>query len=191
VSETPRASSRSTILDCVVALIRSGGTVSLESAARAAGLTKPGLMYHFPTKEALMTGLVDHVIDGYVRVFHAHLPAAEPDRDPAAPIPVPTPEQRLSAYVDWAFSAEIDQSDLVVFTDPRLRGHLTARWTERLQEWVDVPGDLPPERRARLLAARLIADGSWFADASGVLPLTGAERHSVWTVARDLIEETS
>jgi AcrR family transcriptional regulator len=187
VSDTSRSSSRHAILDGVVALIRNGGTVSLESAARAAGLTKPGLMYHFPTKEALMTGLVDHVVDGYVRVFRAHLPATASADDPDAP----TPEQRLRAYVDWAFSADIDQSDLVVFTDPRLRDHLTARWTERLQEWVDVPRDLPPERRARLLAARLIADGSWFADASGVLPLTGTERHSVWTVARDLIGEAS
>lgn len=162
-----------------MALLRTGGTVSLESAARAAGLTKPGLMYHFPTKEALMTSLVDHVIDGYERALRSHLPETSGS----------TPEERLTAYVDWSFTADFDQSDLVIFTDPRLREHLTTRWTERLHEWTRLPDDLPPERRVRLLSARLMADGSWFADASGIMPLTTQERHAARTVARGLIEE--
>lgn len=177
---TERPSSRVSILDAAAALVRDGGTVSLESAARAAGLTKPGLMYHFPTKEALMIGLVDHLVDSYERDLAARLPQE-----------TATPEERIAAYVAWAFTADIDTADLVMFTDPRLRDHLTARWAERMQVWVGVPDDLPAERRARLLAARLIADGSWFADASGVLPLDDRDREQVWAVARELIEEPS
>ena len=174
----PRAT-RTEILDRALALVRAGRAVSLESAAGAAGLTKPGLMYHFPTKQALMTALVDHLVDDYARAFRARLPEGS----------VGTIEQRLGAYVDWAFTATIDRTDLVMFTDPRLRDELTARWCERLAEWVDVPEDLPAERRARLLSARLIADGSWFADASGIFPLAAAERRGAWSVARSLIDE--
>ena len=172
------STSRTRLLESALSLVREGENLSLESVARAAGLTKPGLMYHFPTKEALMSALVDETIDGYERELDSRLP------DGAAP----SVEQRLAAYVDWAFTAEIDQCDLVMFADPRLRDHLTARWTERLQVWVDVPSEVPPERRARLHAARLMADGSWFADASGVLPLTDAERQQVAALARQLLE---
>lgn len=180
MAPSDRPSSRAGILDAAAALVRDGGTVSLESAARAAGLTKPGLMYHFPTKEALMTGLVDHLVDSYERDLAARLPRG-----------TATPEERIGAYVAWAFTADIDTADLIMFTDPRLREHLTARWAERMQAWVDVPDDLPAGRRARLLAARLIADGSWFADASGVFPLGNRDREQVWAVARELIEEPS
>jgi hypothetical protein len=127
-----------------------------------------------------MTGLVDHVIDGYEQVLRGLLPDAEA-----------TAHERIAAYVEWAFTAQIDQSDLIIFTDPRLRDQLTARWVARLHHWIQVPDDLPAERRARLLSARLLADGSWFADASGVFPLTAKERRDVWTVARQLLAEKS
>ncbi len=173
-------SSRARILDSAMARVREGESLSLESVARAAELTKPGLMYHFPTKEALMSALVDHTIDGYEHELRARLPKADAS----------TVEQRLAAYVDWAFTAEIDQCDLVMFSDPRLRDQLTARWTERLRVWVEVPDGVSPARRARLNAARLMADGSWFADASGVLPLTATERRQVATLARELLEDS-
>lgn len=172
---------RADILDSAMKLVREGGTLSLDSVARAAGLTKPGLMYHFPTKEALMTGLVDHVVDAYERELAGRLP----DQENASV------EERLAAYVDWAFTTEIDRADFVMFTDPRLCEQLTTQWSERLRAWTEVPPDLPPERRSRLLSARLIADGSWFADASGVFPLQADERQAVWTVARRLLEGES
>ncbi|MGO2643969.1 TetR/AcrR family transcriptional regulator, partial [Brevibacterium aurantiacum] len=49
-----------------------GVTISLESVAQAAGLTKPGLMYHFPNKEALMLGLVDHAAQQWHQRLHDH-----------------------------------------------------------------------------------------------------------------------
>ena len=184
MTTTPQSTSSTRILESARSLLRDGESLSLESVARAAGLTKPGLMYHFPTKEALMTGLVDHTIDGYERELVDRLPQGSEEAGSV------TVEQRLAAYVDWAFAAEIDQCDLVMFSDPRLRDHLTARWSDRLRVWVEVPGDIPPLRRARLHAARLMADGSWFADASGVLPLTSAERTQVAALARELLGDS-
>lgn len=58
-----RPSSATAILDAALSILDDGGTVSIESVAVAAGLTKPGLMYHFRTKAALMDALVDHVVD--------------------------------------------------------------------------------------------------------------------------------
>lgn len=57
-TETPHS-----IIAAAFAQLEEGGSVSLDSVARAVGLTKPGVMYHYPTKEALMLALVDSVLD--------------------------------------------------------------------------------------------------------------------------------
>lgn len=44
-NETPHS-----IIAAAFAQLEEGGSVSLDSVARAVGLTKPGVMYHYPTK---------------------------------------------------------------------------------------------------------------------------------------------
>ncbi len=171
-------SSRERILDGALELIRSGGTVSLESAARQVGLTKPGVMYHFPTKETLMLALVDRVMDGWDAQMARRL-TAPPEQVPA--------DERLRAYLDWCLSGEVDETDLVMLTDQRLRATLKERWVARVAPWVDLPEDLPAERRSRLLAVRLLADGVWFADAAGVFAPDQDERVRVRAVADALL----
>lgn len=175
-------SNRTLILDGALSVLRDGGTVTLDSAARQAGLTKPGLMYHFSTKQALMIGLVDHVIDGYEQALEELLPG---------PVSEATPAARIGAYVEWSLTGTFDQSDLAMLTDPRLCGPLTERWAERMGPWLDVPDDLAPEQRARLIAARLIAEGSWFADAAGMFPLGDSDRAQVRALATELIAGAS
>jgi AcrR family transcriptional regulator len=169
---------RTQILDGALQILRAGGTVTLESAARQAGLTKPGLMYHFSTKQALMLGLVDHVIDGYEQALAERL---------SGPVSGATTAARIGAYLDWCLTGAFDQSDLAMFTDPRLCGPLTDRWAERMGAWLAVPPDVTDEERARLNAVRLIADGSWFADATGVLSLGDDERAQVRRIAAELM----
>lgn len=81
-------------------------------------------MYHFPTKEALMTAVVDHLLDGYERDLAARLTTTNSN--------VPTISERLAAYVDWACDGPFDYGDLVMLTDPRLREPLTERWNSRM-----------------------------------------------------------
>ncbi|MFI7481406.1 TetR/AcrR family transcriptional regulator [Kocuria sp. M1R5S2] len=173
-------SSRDRILDGALELLRAGGTISLESAARHVGLSKPGVMYHFRTKEALMLALVDRVMDGWEQEMARRLPAR------AEEVPA---RERLRAYLDWCLSGEFDEADLVMLTDPRLRGELKERWAARVAPWVALPEDVPAEHRGPLVAVRLIADGAWFADASGVLALDPDERARVRAVADDLLAD--
>ncbi len=173
-----RPSLRDLALDRAVDLLRAGEPLSLDSVARAAGLTKPGLMYHFPTKEALMTALVDRVVDGCEQELAGLLPAGATEA---------TARERLTAYLRWALELPHDGSDLVMLSDPRLRDQLIERWSERLRTWVEVPDDLPAPERARLHVVRLAADGCWFADASGYAPLTRDERRDVLLVGLGLL----
>ncbi len=66
-----RASNRESILDAFQDLIVDVGaaSVTLEAAAARAGVSKGGLLYHFPSKSELFAGLCDRlaaVIDGTI-----------------------------------------------------------------------------------------------------------------------------
>lgn len=174
-------SSREKILQGALDLLREGGTVTLESAARQAGLTKPGLMHHFRTKQALMLALVDHVVDRWERELADRM---------TTPLAEASPRDRAVAYLDWTLSGEFDTADLVMLADPRLREGLTARWGDRLAPWIDPPADLPPDDRARLTAVRMLADGAWLAGATGLFPLAADQRDRVRAQALRLLEET-
>ena len=171
-------SQRIAVLEAALTLLRDGGTLSLESAARAAGVSKPGLMYHFPSKQALLLALVDHVID-----------ACERDLARLAPGPAEaSATDRIRTYARWAITHEHDGAELVMFSDPRLRATVTARWTERFRPWTEIPAGLPAPARTRLHAVRLMADGCWFADAADVLPVPTDDRDDLLALALSLLE---
>ncbi|WP_353952477.1 helix-turn-helix domain-containing protein [Knoellia sp. S7-12] len=180
-----RPSQRVAALEATLDLLRAGGNLSLEAAARAAGMSKPGLMYHFATKEALVAALVDHLVDGYERDFISLLPAqptqgTEPEGLSAS--------ERIAAYVRWSLTYAHDAADLVILCDPKLRVPMAARWADRFRGWVEVPAEIAAADRARLYAVRLMADGCWFADASGVLPVPLEDRPGLLALALDLLE---
>jgi AcrR family transcriptional regulator len=175
-----RPSQRNAILDAALTPLKNGEALSLESAARAAGVSKPGLMYHFPTKEALVAALVDHLMARCQQDLEALLPAGGAE--------TMTARDRIAAYVRWTITTEHDSTDFIMLNDPRLREQMTARWVEQLRPWIEVPTDLPPDERARLNAARMIADGCWFADASGILPVPAADRPALLRTALQILE---
>lgn len=161
-------------------MLDGGATVSLDSVAHACGLTKPGVMYHFPTKSALMDALVDHVVDSQENELSGYL-----DVSPE----MASPRERLGAYVRWSLQSDHHRSDLVVLSDPKLADRMLARWTKRFHRWVQVPADAPPAEAARMHAARLLADGAWLADSSNTFPLTKTEKPQVLSVALKLLGE--
>ena len=59
-----RPNARDRILNAVLAVTEKSGAghLSLEAIARQAGVSKGGLLYHFPTKKSLMRALVEHHI---------------------------------------------------------------------------------------------------------------------------------
>ena len=161
-------------------MLDDGATISLDSVAHASGLTKPGLMYHFPTKSALMDALVDHVVDSQECELATFLSVPPADA---------TPRERLGAYVRWALQSKHRRSDLVMLSDPKLADRMLGRWTQRFHQWVQVPTDASAVEQARLHAARLLADGAWLADSSNTFPLRDDERPQVLSVALELLGE--
>ena len=180
-----RPSAREQMLDAAEAHLGAGGTLTLDSAARAAEVTKPGLMYHFATKELLLTAILDRITARYEQgVAHA---VAETGADFAEA----TAAQRHLAYLDWAGTSPLSAADLVIFADPKLRVTLTERWQEQVETWLHVPAGVAADRRARLLAVRLMADGLWFDRAAGLLDQVGAEAQRLRSLAAALLGEAT
>ena len=174
-------SSRQQIVEAALDRVRAGESVSLNTVATQVGLSKPGLMYHFPTKEALMLALVDYVLDCWERELERRL---------EGPLDQAGARDRLRAYLDWSLAGEIDQGDLAMLADVKLRPLLTAHWMERMRPWVETPEGLTAHQRTRLTAVRLIADGIWIGDALALGALDAEERHSIRALAYDILEKT-
>ncbi|WP_327140634.1 TetR/AcrR family transcriptional regulator [Nocardia sp. NBC_01327] len=174
------ADSRKRILDGALDLLRAeeGGSITLESAARQVGLTKPGLMYHFPTKHALMLAVVDHVAARWERLLRERL--GRPPQEVSA-------HERISVYAQVALEAEFDRSDFAIFADAHYHPALTEAWTRHLTPWVSLPDDLPARERATLLAARLLADGYWISAAAGLLTVDEPDRLALRAVLENLL----
>lgn len=162
--------------------LRRGSSVALESTAREVGISKPGLMYYFPTKEALMLGLVDYVALQWEKQLMSHLHGR---------IEEASPPQRIHAYVDFALTRNFDRTDIVMLSDPRLCEPLSARWSEQIAPWVHLPDELSADQRARLTAARLLADGAWFVGATNVFTPDHSACERLRAIAHALIEEAS
>lgn len=62
---TGRPSSRERILDAAADLVAEigAGRLTLEAVAERAGLSKGGLLYNFPSKQALLRGMVERLIE--------------------------------------------------------------------------------------------------------------------------------
>ena len=180
-----RPSAREAMLDAAEAHLGEGGTLTLDSAARAAGVTKPGLMYHFSTKEQLLGAILDRMTARYEREMLALVAArhgAEIEDFAEAPA-----EHRVLAYLDWACTGAIDAADLVIFADPHLRVTLTERWEDQLSRWLGISAGVDADRGARRLAVRLMADGLWFDRASGLGVGSEEQLDQARALARDLL----
>lgn len=59
----PAPAARAKVLDAFVSILLEHGerAATLDAVAAAAGVSKGGLLYHFPSKDALVDGLAEHV----------------------------------------------------------------------------------------------------------------------------------
>lgn len=75
-----RPDARTRVLDAAEAIIRARGVpaLTLDGAAREAGVSKGGLLHHFASKEALLVALMRRLAEGIEADFHA-IAEAQPE----------------------------------------------------------------------------------------------------------------
>jgi len=143
--------------------------LTLDAAAAEAGLSKGGVLYHFPSRDALVAGMVDKIIDEFDRDIENALQEDEGVgrftrayiRATMAPASLrPDREDRLGAALIAAAAAE---PALLV---PLQRA--ADRWQSRLEH-----DGLDPTLATVL---RLACDGLWMCDLFGLAPPPAALR---------------
>lgn len=167
---SPRPSRRKSLLRAAATVVAERGysALTLDAVGAATGVSKGGVLYHFPSKEALVAALVDELATG----FDADQSAAH-DADPTAP------GAWTRAYVTASAAPAQDESEQLAVVallaavgyDPSLLTPIQDRyrnWVQRLND------DGLPGVDAHLV--RLAADGLWAADLFGLAPPDAALR---------------
>ena len=156
-------------------VVRDGvARLTLESAAAEAGLSKGGVLYHFPSRDALVAAMVEKIIVEFDRDLASHL---GPDSDTipgsftrayirATMAPVSAPPDREDRLGAALIAAAAAQPALLV---PLQRA--ADRWQARLEE-----DGLDP---AVATLVRLACDGLWLCDLFGLAPPSHALRDGV------------
>lgn len=170
-----RPSSKTAILEASRRVAeRSGiGSLTLEAAAQEAGLSKPGLMYHFATKEQLRVAVAEYITEGWQQEMLAEL---------GKPFDEATAAERVAAYCRFFTTLSTGKGDLVLFVDSVHEESLIAPWCELLRHWLSgsIPVTDPADPHSvDLVVARLAADGLWMADASQTSGLDAKTRAAV------------
>jgi AcrR family transcriptional regulator len=147
--------------------------LTLDAAAAEAGLSKGGVLYHFPARDDLVAAMVDKIIEEFDEDMERHL---EDDDEGAGSFtrayiratmapsaPRPDREDRLGAAVIAAAAAE--PALLVPLQEA------ADRWQQRLED-----DGLDPTLATVL---RLACDGLWMCDLFGLAPPSAALRGTI------------
>lgn len=158
-----RQSRRTEILDAALRVIAQSGVtaVTFESVAEESGLTKGGLLYHFPSREALIHAVNEHLASALEAAIDADAARAAGTRTVGKDRSL-SDSERLAAYVRVGSQAA-SRADLLLFLETVNNPALHKPWRDVLERWappVDESEELSPEDLDRVVA-RLAADGLW------------------------------
>ncbi|KQM13433.1 hypothetical protein ASF83_16905 [Plantibacter sp. Leaf171] len=161
-----RPSARNEILDAAVRVVDASGeaNITYEAVAQEVGLTKAGLRYHFPSRDAMMIAVIEHVVGRWQRELVEEL---------GGPLEESTLEERVRAFVTFAGDGGASQGEFVVFAEAVRRPELAAPWLEYLRTWFGFGEDADA---TTLLLVWLAANGLWIAEATGIIDVGREQR---------------
>ena len=146
---------KSDIINAALTLIRNGSmaSVTFSSVAKGAGITKAGLMYHYPSKRDLVFAIVNYSASQWEKRITE---IAGQDVSQLSDI------ERYRVYIQVALSRAMDESDFIIMVHAFYDYDLSKAWFAKLEPWFRLSNDINPQMRADLLSSRYIAEGVWF-----------------------------
>lgn len=184
VTTAPPPDARTRILDAAEGIVQARGVpaLTLEAAARDAGVSKGGLLYHFASKEALLAGMLGRLADAIGHDFDATV-AAQAEG----------PGRVARAMLAWAFqdmACEHQDRAAAVFLaafhhDRALLDPVRAVF-ERMRMAITMDG-LPPGAGQAIMCA---TDGLFMSHMFGLYAMDAAELRTLRTALERLLEPT-
>ncbi len=163
------------ILDAANRIIRREGVahLTIEAVAKEVGLSKGGVLYHFPSKDALVEGMIAFYIEGFT---HDLMQALNEEKLGSGQWTRANIRASSTSTVegDAEEAAAITGLLAAIATNPQLLDPLRKQYDE-WQRQAENDG-LPP---AVATILRLAVDGLWLADMLGFAPPTGTFRAEV------------
>ncbi|MBO3464007.1 TetR/AcrR family transcriptional regulator [Aetokthonos hydrillicola Thurmond2011] len=183
LSNTP-CSTRKTILQaaCQVIIANGAEAMTLEAVAREAGVSKGGLLYHFPNKEALIVAMMDQLVNQRATMIQQ---AFEEDDAPD------NPGRWTRAYIRSFANVDPQRKMLrysvlaAMLSNPKLLEPVQ-KVIEDWQKQMEMSG-LSPERATLI---RLALDGLYFAEMFGFAPPNESLRTEVIETLLELAKPT-
>ncbi|MET4923870.1 TetR/AcrR family transcriptional regulator [Streptomyces sp. PSRA5] len=150
-----RTSKRTQILEAAARVVEREGvkSVTFDSVAAEAGLTKGGLLYHFASRDDLVQAIHQHLADQW----EAQIAAAA-----GKPAHEATPPERLTAYTRVTTQSATRAELLFMLEGSTTPGH-AAPWDAVMERWAPPLTTTDADDPAALdqFIARLAADGLW------------------------------
>jgi len=173
------ANTKMKLLDAAdhIVLSQSASRLTLDAVAQEAEVSKGGLLYHYPNKDALISGMIARLIKSFESAL---IQQADQDDDRAA---------WLRAYAQITLDPQLSQAETsagilaAVAANPSLLDPLRERyraWQEQIES-----GGIDPSLATVI---RLAADGLWFAELMGLSPLSDERRQQVLKTLEELID---
>lgn len=146
------------------------GKLTLDAVAVEAGTSKGGLLYHFASRDALITAMVERHVDAFAASLEASM-----GEDPEARGRWTRAYLHSTAPLDGPTDGATATGLLAAMaSSPALADPLRERYAAWREQIAD---DGLPEADAMVVA--LAADGLWMADLLGFAAPTGAQRRRI------------
>lgn len=177
--QTKSDQTRNAILDAAnrVLVEQSAERFTLESVAAEAGVSKGGLLYHFASKNALITGMMERSMALVDAVLEEELVRSNGDY--------------LTAYIRASFRTTADPAQVsraiqaAIVRDPALLNPLRERF-ERMQREISQRASSPELG----LLVRLAMDGLWYSELYQFAPPDREQRGALQALLLKIAKET-
>ncbi|GAB4073764.1 TetR/AcrR family transcriptional regulator [Barrientosiimonas marina] len=159
------------ILEAAAGIVQSDGILdlTLEGTAKRAGISKGGLLYHFPSKDALIGGMIQHLMQRYKDFINQ-----EASDDPSQQ------GKWTRSFIKGTFqqSSADESMDAGLMAAAGINPDLLKPVQEAYQGWQsNIEHDGLEPVNATIL--RLAVDGLWFSEIFGLAPLNETRRQRV------------
>lgn len=158
-----RPSNRAAIIEAAIRVAARDPitTVTIDAVAAEAGLTKAGVLYHFPSKNELLVAVQEQL----AAEWEAQLEAAAGGTADETPLP-----RRVAVYARVSAEAA-SRAELMLMLEAISAPEIAAPIRAVIDRWVpSVDAALRDPELWPFVLARLAADGLWFGDTDKDLP---------------------
>lgn len=166
-----RVNKRDEVLDAISTIIERDGltAVTLDAVASKTGMTRAGLLYHFPSRDALIHATHEHLTGLWERDL---IENAGKSADAA------TDKERYTAYINVCAKAA-RRSELILLLESSENKDLGQLWQRIIDTWAPQVPDVENADELDAFIARLAADGLWIHEVLSSRPLAAAVRKKI------------